>query len=772
MKTKAFIFFILLFGSVHKSEACAFYDPDYEYCNVFSQEIINDPRFTPFLLSQSSTFYANTQFNRKALNANIEEWQQYLGLDYDQTYYLVMKSSRADIQALIKGNKTNDKQLSFITSDFVQRHKQALLYLAYAKYLEPYMHIIRQSDNWNYHSEYSDKKEASELDYEKVVNVLTRSWNAEKDAELKLRYGYQLVRFAHYNRNYEAAVNFFRKYVEPLDYKPEMYYYALSQKAGALFGLNKNEEAINDFLHVFSYSNDLKETAYSSIFHIPRSLETDLQKFLSSARTDKERNTIYFILGYNSFNNPLNELEKIVANDPDAIEAKILMVRAINAIERDMLNYTYSYSLKAEDKRYPLLPEKNTVEFLEASYKMSEKMTRSAHEKDFWNLTTAYLCFLRKDFAEADKHLAQVTTSDITYAHQKDIIEAHVYVAKQKKITPQVEQTIHAKYAKHLNRGNPSNYTFLNILANRYYLQKDYAKAFMTNNTLRDMEYNLQKTLLDELAHFHKKENKNDLEKWLNEQSNNGSFNMLYGTLYLTEGDIETANRYFQADKNGRIEVSKRIFGYNIREWYGGPEKEIMYDDYIADFPFIKERMNEKDLTSTLLKLKKISIKNDNEAAKANFLIGNFFYNVTTTGYFRHYLRFDNNNSFTTEKYLFYGENEKPHIYVDNEQDPERTFYVNYTGHPYFRNTTSLADRYLQKALNQAKDDELKACILFALAKNELERSYERTGGSWVTAQNLPSQMKKYFDELSQYNQTALYKNAQTYCVYFNDYIN
>lgn len=768
MKTKAFIFSVLLFTIVQKSWACAWYEPDEEYCNVFSQELINDLRYAPFLLSYNFAFYENAYSQQKVRNANIEEWQRYLGLDYNQTYYLVMKASRADVQALTKGNKADNRKLSFITSDFVRRHKQALLYLAYAKYLEPYMHIIRQSEGWSYDSEYNDKKEASELNYAKVINVLTRSWNAETDAELKLRYGYQLVRFAHYNRNYKEAVSFFDKYVEPLDYKPEMYYYALSQKAGALFGLEQTEQAINDFIHVFSFSKDLKKTAYSSIFHIHYDQKINIEKLLSSARTDKERNTIRFILGYNSFNNPLNELEKIAANAPDAIEAKVLMVRAINAIERDMLAHTYSYSLKTDDKRYPLLSEKETVDFLEASYETSAKITRSANEKDFWNLTTAYLCFLRKDFAQAGKFLAQVTTTDSTYARQKDVIAAHLHIAEQPEITPDIEQTIYANYRHYLKRENLSNSTFLNILANRYYIQKDYAKAFLINNTLSDIEYNLQKPLLDELAAFHKKKNKNELEKWLNNQINDDLFNIFYGTFYLTEGDIETANRYFQADRQGRIKVSGRIFGYNINEWYSGPEKEIMRDDYIADFPFIKEQMSEKDITSALLKLQKISSKNNNQAAKANFLIGNFFYNVTTTGYFRHYLRFDNDNSYTYEKYSCYNEEKGTNRYMNNEIDPKRTFYVDYTLCSYFRNTTDLADKYLQKALKQAKDDELKACILFALAKNELERSY---GFVSMAKKTIPKSLKNYFDTLNQYKQTAFYKEARTYCKYFDNYV-
>ena len=176
--------------------------------------------------------------------------------------------------------------------------------------------------------------------------------------------------------------------------------------------------------------------------------------------------------------------------------------------------------------------------------------------------------------------------------------------------------------------------------------------------------------------------------------------------------------------------------------------------------------MSEKDVTDALLKLRKAGEKNDNEAAKANFLIGNFFYNVTTTGYFRHYLRFDTDNSYFSEKYSDYNEEKAGNSYMDN---PEQTFYVIY-GDAYYRNTTDLAGQYLQKALRQVKDDELKAQILFALAKNELERSYKKQD-YFAGVKDLPVETVNYFNQLVQYKETAFYKDACTYCKYFDDYV-
>jgi hypothetical protein len=57
------------------------------------------------------------------------------------------------------------------------------------------------------------------------------------------------------------------------------------------------------------------------------------------------------------------------------------------------------------------------------------------------------------------------------------------------------------------------------------------------------------------------------------------------------------------------------------------------------------------DITENPIKLEQISQKDNEKAAKANYLIGNFYYNVSSTGYFRQYLRFDNDNGFYYSKY-------------------------------------------------------------------------------------------------------------------------
>ena len=214
------------------------------------------------------------------------------------------------------------------------------------------------------------------------------------------------------------------------------------------------------------------------------------------------------------------------------------------------------------------------------------------------------------------------------------------------------------------------------------------------------------------------------------------------GVLRLTEGNFKEAKKMF--DKQTRLKVSKRIFGNNIIVYYSGDEKDVMRDDYISEFPFIHDNMTELEVTEALLQLEKIGNKKGDEAAKANYLIANFFYNVSVTGYYRHYLRFDNDNGFSYYKYGSYGDE------------------------PY-KNTIRLSGAYLDKADKTAVDKDLKAHIAFAGAKVAQQGLEREAGSSWDYQRVVPDFQ---FDIFDQYKGTSYWNAVNTNCVYYSLYHN
>jgi len=174
--------------------------------------------------------------------------------------------------------------------------------------------------------------------------------------------------------------------------------------------------------------------------------------------------------------------------------------------------------------------------------------------------------------------------------------------------------------------------------------------------------------------------------------------------------------------------------------------------------------MNKKELVEALIQLQKSGEQNNESGAKANYLLGNFFYNVSLTGYYRHILRFDQTNG--TNSMKFSPQDMPQDIYSG-------IYFKNYE--VYYDNQTDISSDYLEKAYKQANDKELKARIAFALSKCEQanwdmklsESSYSYWKGEYILISD-----RKYFAELAKYKDTHFYDEVKTHCKYFEYYVN
>ena len=103
--------------------ACSWYDPDYEYFNLFTQNIIRDKAYTPLLLTYSEKFY-NTA-NISIPDDNIEAWRKYFGnqLSYKETEHLVKHIPLQDLQHLKNGKTVSDGLLQKLGTDFYKKYQ-------------------------------------------------------------------------------------------------------------------------------------------------------------------------------------------------------------------------------------------------------------------------------------------------------------------------------------------------------------------------------------------------------------------------------------------------------------------------------------------------------------------------------------------------------------------------------------------------------------------------------------------------------------------------
>ena len=833
-----------LFNLATYSYACADFSEDYSYYNLFNQAIIHSPQYQPFLMTMDNPYYDTSDVVLK--DEKIEDWANYLNLSYDDTYYLVYKSSKSAIDQLVKNKKSQDKNLNFVNSDFIQKYKQALLYLSYAKYLEPYMNhnYIDTGDSWSF-IDRSGKK-ATDLDYNKVMSVLEKSYKAETDVELKMRYAYQIVRFAHYTNQYNESIKLFNKYVVPLNVKSTMYYYALDQKAGAERAVGNYIQANYDFFEVFSHTKNRKDSAYNSM---KVTQDLDFESMLKKAKTNQEKIDLYLLIGYREFSNPLSTIRQIAKLDVNAEQAKVLYARAINLIERSYMNQYVNGSYWSETEIKPsLIPSLSNngydsdlpSNYLKETISIGIEQANKAKDSDFWNISIAYLSTISKDFDKAKLYLSKVNTTNQDFILHKKMIEMLIDVNQQSKITPAYEKTILAKYGDILKfeLKYPKEYEYgakiftdeelmkdrfqdilKDILANRYFLQGDKAKAFLLHNSIYDLAYNVNWPLLNELDALDKKNNKNDFEKYLVSDvsylqfsedtyqfnSNNSKFKLsefianYKGTLYLKERKFDLAKAEFKkVPKNFSIEttsyystdktysynwysgISNGIFGYNKIECFNCPESQVIVKPYVNEFKFIKPKMNKLELTEAIIELSELAKKSDQQAVKANYLLANFYYNTTSLGYFRELLSFDRNNENGPKFHSFINPNSEikilDKIFIN--------YYKNYNISAQYINNFSLGEEYVKNALINVSEPELKAQILYTASKIEQGKFYEYaannlTEDTWYIDFGSPEMIKyklannrKYFKQLKSLSSTKLYKEVRSNCKYFDTYIN
>lgn len=144
----------------------------------------------------------------------------------------------------------------------------------------------------------------------------------------------------------------------------------------------------------------------------------------------------------------------------------------------------------------------------------------------------------------------------------------------------------------------------IDLLSNRYYLQKDYAKSFMLHHTLSTLFANPNLILLTAIEDLYNKPTKNVFEQYLTENFKVGIFadkdrdktsipayiKYMQGIVFLTNDKLAKAKEMFEAGGYSGQEISWEVFGYNRIECFDCEDN--MQTDYLEQFPYIGQTMN------------------------------------------------------------------------------------------------------------------------------------------------------------------------------------
>ena len=700
-----------LFAGYEAGDGWGFY-------NLFKQTNISAEEYYPFLRVKDECFYSNRLFintSERYPKGNITLWREIL-----QTWS-VDEIERAiyDPQNFSWQNKNSGID------------KKAKAYIDFAQTCSEVFNYRKNLYSWDYNK----IKSKETINPEELLSEANRLLNNEADEQLKARYYYQIIRILHYTQNWDYAIKLYESKIKNQFPKNEIYYYIVDQVAGSYYSVKRFNEAAYLFSKVFSESIDRKKSAFTS-YNFCTSKNADGKPFINGVEDQKN---LLVLTSLRNFSDEIHNLNKFIQLDNNDPRLELLFMRAINNIERIIWRKRIGFG----DRSLPSIGrERNYQQLLSIAEKQAASYL--VENKDFWKLSSSYLSFINNDIKTAKIKLSEVNS----FPNQKrelsfiyEVFSWEQILSSNEVYLNEILKTIPEKISGFDDENDLRNF-ILDKVANTYYKNNQIGKAFLVQNKLEQLNNINSLELLDALEKFYYQPNKNSYEQSLISQDGEKHDFMDYvnyqkGIYFLYDNKPDLALEYFEKNKSykAKKQIPNTIFSNNIKECFSCSASEVMDDEvYKADvFSFIDERFSRRQLANNLKELEKLTSDEKPWKAKlANYLLANYYYNISNTGYYRGLLT-DNTNS-GDGIYINYAQNPYGRIKTTAEEliakrtgyNMSNIRYYEYEKH-YF-DMSGLALKYYQNVIDLSTDKELNARCAYLMAKCELNDFYNNGG--------------------------------------------
>jgi hypothetical protein len=719
--------------------ACAGGDMEDYVDSFFAPELIHEEKFQPFFTSPN-TFYNQgfkEDYNQIFDTTNINEWKGFFEQKVNEAdlNYLLYKSRLGEIDTLIF--YTRDTKYPIKTylknnslNDFSDKGKvkEFLYYIGFAKRCEK--HAVKNIYYWD------EPKVDPSVEQKNIGDLIKGGLKQIKTVHntfIKERYYFQLTRLYFFAQNYNECSSYFNQHIDSFVTSSSMKYRSMSYAAGARARMGQPAEANYMFAQVYDQSDALKETAYLSFSPVG---ESDWNGSLALAKNPREKTAVWHMLGITQ--DPLRAMENIYNIDPKSDLLDLLLVRAINNMESDVVSVNY-YST-SDTTTFKLNTSKldpNLVLFI-GKVALKENTLKPY----LWNLAASYVYTLAKDYKKANAFLTKAKTQtkqDKLAQEQIRITEIMAkvdqYVVSEKNeesIVPDLEWLKNTEsHDPNLRTSDVYNWT-LHRLSKMYYDKGDWIKALCLNSSI-DLTYLDDNNRLDQMIAYLDKATKTNFDKAiinLYPYKQHTLYDM-QGVNLLYDNKLKEAGEKFI--KAGPKEMESNPFTIRIKDCRDCDQ--AVYDGSYTSVKFVDEMLALEDKVKT----------DPNNAFKYYYKMANGYYNMTYFGNCRN-------------------------LYMNEAFNPGLIYfeYGEATPHKKYLDCSRSLEYYL-KALNATTDKERKAVCTFMAAKCEQNEYF-------ITRQNedgVDFKAGKYFKDLkTQYASTNYYKEVLKECGYFRTYVN
>ena len=749
-------FLIVLLFPTKISKGCGPYDRSFYGYSFLNPKIIDlEAPKAPYFAGFEQIFKRLRPTEDVQQKDNLVEWsERFCNIPkLVDMQYIIYKASLTQMRRLKTIMRQKNGQLTGqLAGNTFARHLQqnkceeAVDYLIFAKRCEP--HVISKS-SWS-----QTQRDTVAMQF--LIKDGRKAFNKIKSHYFRLRYAYQLIRLAHYKKDYLQTLDLYDDLLPKTDNNPSLIEdWINGHKAGALMGLGRNVEAAYLYSKIFQNTPSKRETAYRSF-----TIKTDeeWQACLRLCQTDEERATLYALRANDPNSLAVEDMEMIYQINPQNEHLELLLVREIQKLEKDLLGTDFNKK-KKDNSRFHKIPRKQAGKTLLGLLKFVLLVgeEQKVNNPDLWEIAEGYLELLGGDYYAAKNTLNNLKgrIEDEVLAEQLEVLIMVANIDGLEEVNTEMEDLIVSYEKTELFGKYPDFGKFVkDKLSYLYHDQGFEGKAFLEEHTLKELKYNPQLELIEELIAICNKENRSKLEDEMVLKADGvttieSDLWDLKGTYYLGQMQLEPA-----------LEAFRRM-PRKDRDDYGlfNPFREAFVD--CVNCRIIDTAgYNKTVILEQILEMEYKAKADTDNAAAFYYQIGNALYNMTYFGYEWEVADYFRSGS------SWYGLKSGEAVFTS-------------IGAPFGNHETvncSLPLYYYDKAFRLTNNLELGARAAFMAAKCQQNQFFTKEGSDYsVYGNQIPyvtAGYRQYFNILRDYySESAFYEEVVEECLYFERYV-
>ncbi|MGA0558570.1 hypothetical protein ACO2Q8_18055 [Larkinella sp. VNQ87] len=298
-----------------------------------------------------------------------------------------------------------------------------------------------------------------------LLDEAKAGYTATSDGFLKERYAFQAVKLAAMTKQYTQSLTLYDQLIKPLPRKTFLSDWALCRHAGATMALGDTAKAIYEFAQVFDRCPSRRREAEASLRIYGIRFR---EKSLEYSQNDREKAAVYALCAIQPKQDALPFLKEMVRLNPKNPLIELVMAREINRNEYFFFQetapiYAYDDASRADSLRFLERKTEAPTYFQQLrDFALESAENKALGNPAFWYTATAYLDYLTKNYADAQKHLdlaGQQPTDNPVLKKQIVLEKMLLLTAQTDKVTPEAEN----QFIGYLEQfGNSANFYLTN----------------------------------------------------------------------------------------------------------------------------------------------------------------------------------------------------------------------------------------------------------------------------------------------------------------------